>query len=262
MLNIKLTCTILTIIVTTSFLPSDQSTFALGNPQAPSWATMCKWMTLPWDNDDKPYQQSRSTIDNAINGGRKPQELVELYEGAARRQPKNAQAQFRWAYSAYKQAKELDYNSGEKVLESPTEALLSAPFPRTYEYARLIYLIEDHSSFLVPDLQEISKRIVKRSPEDRDIKYSAARNLIYNKNAADRNLGYQYNQDLLRKYPEWAAPHGLQGFIYYRRWQTTKNKQDGNTAIAEYQNYLRLDNLKDNDFRKQVQDVITEVEKG
>ena len=86
--------------------------------------------------------------------------------------------------------------------------------------------------------------------------------MIYSANSADRELGHQYVHELLAEYPDWASPHGLQGFIYYKRWQSTKSKEDGDKAIAEYQQCLSLDTLEDKDFHNRVQQVITEIQRG
>ena len=236
--------------------------FAAGTLQAQqreqtrNWATVWDWATVPWDGNEKPYQQMRATIDNAITGGRKPQDLVFLYENPARQNLNDPKAQFKRAYAAYLAAKQTDDAEGERILGEPRTSLILAPFPKTYEYARLIFLTEDYLGMPNSRLQEVSKRLLKRDPSDTAVKYAAARNLIFSTNPADRNLAYRCAHELLVAKPDWASPHGLQGYIYYRRWQTSKSKDDANKSIAEYQQYLRLDNLQDKDFRKQVQETI------
>ena len=203
---------VLPLLIFTSLILANNQTGALEKRPSHTWASECRWMTQSWDGNDKPYQQIRITIDNAINAGRKPLDLVFLYENSARLHPNDPLINFKWAYSAYQAAKLTDYNNGERILGEPREALMTVPFPRNYEYARLIFLTEDYSSFLVPYLQQVSKRLVIKSPNDKFVKYAAARNLIYSTIPADRNLGYKYANELLAKYPEWACPHGLQGF--------------------------------------------------
>ncbi len=118
-----------------------------------------------------------------------------------------------------------------------------------------------HGPFILR-LQDVSKRLVRRNTNDKVVKYAAARNLIYNTNPADRNLGYQYVHELLAKYPEWASPHGLQGFIYYKRWQATKSKADADMGIAEYQQFLRLGASPDKEFSRRIQGIIEEMQKA
>jgi hypothetical protein len=246
---------LLSVCNTVAMVKADQS-------QHEKWAAMWSWTTASWGENDKSYQQMRTTIDNAIASGRKPQDLVELYAKQARQASNNPEVQFRWAYAAYLTAKQIDYNQGEKVLDGPRISLMAAPFPHSFEYARLVYLTLDYASFFAPFLQEVSKRLVRHSPSDTAVKYAAARNLIYSTNPADRNLAYQYAHELLVTKPDWSSPHGLQGFIYYKRWQTSKSKEVASKSIAEYQQYLRLDTLQDPGFRKQVQETIAEMQKG
>lgn len=232
-------------------------------PQPPrNWATVWGWATAPWESGDKPYQQIRATIDGAIAAGQKPQSLAELYAGPALRQPNDAKAQFRWAYATYKEAGLMSYDDVELALGKPREQLILAPFPNSYEYARLIFLTEDYIGMPNARLWQVGKRLVRYKPDDRVVKYAAANNLIFSKQLADRNLADQYVHELLMSYPDWSKPHGLVGFIAYRKWQKTKSKQDAGEAIAEYQAYLRLDNSKDADLRKRIQDTVAEIQKG
>jgi hypothetical protein len=230
--------------------------------QSRNWATVWDWAAAPWDGNEKTYQQMRATIDNAITSGRKPQDLVYLYENTARQNLNDPKAQFKRAYAAYLAAKQTDDAEGERILGEPMESLILAPFPKTYEYARLIFLVEDYVGMPNFRLQEVSKRLLRRNPSDTTVKYAAARNLLFSANPADRNLAYQYVHEILVVKPDWASPHGFQGFIYYKRWQSSKNKDVASKSIAEYQQYLRLDTLQDPDFRKRVQETIAEMQKG
>ncbi len=232
-------------------------------PKIRNSVTVREWATTSWDGDDRPYQQIRATIDNAIADGRKPQELLDLYEMTALRQPNDSQLQFKWAYAAYMAAKQTDYYQGERILGKPREMLVLAPFPHSYEYARLIFLTESYVNMPYGShLQEVSKRLVKKNPADRNVKYEAASNLVYDSSSADRQLGMTYIQELIKAEPSWSNPHGLLGAIYYERWKMNKSKSEGDKAVAEYQECLRLDTLPDYDFRKRAQSIITEIQKG
>ena len=139
-------------------------------PKARNWVTVWEWTVAPWNGNDKPYQQMRDTIDNAIAGGRKPQELVEFYELPALEHPNDPIAQFRWAYATYKVAITTNEITGDNMLYQPLKALVLAPFPKTYDYARLIYLMEDygHGPFIL-QLRNVSKRLVKHNPNDKAV---------------------------------------------------------------------------------------------
>jgi len=253
---------VLLMVIPLSLTLANKPATALQKPVLRDWVKVWDWTNVPWNGDNKPYQQIRATIDNAIAARRKPQDLAFFYEGPALRDPSDPQAQFKWAYATYRVALTTDQTTGDNMLDHPLQALVLAPFPKTYEYARLIFLAEDHTRCFITNLQAVSKRIVRINPKDRDVKYAAARNLIYSTVPVDRNLSYKYAAELLTQYPDWATPYGLEGFIFYKRWQNTKSKADGDKAIEEYQQCLQLDTLPDNDFRKRVQEVITEIQKG
>lgn len=142
----------LQLIISASLLLSTHIAHAQHQPFR-NWTKVHSWMAAPWNGSDKPYQQMRGTIDNAISGGRKPQELVEFYKLPALEHPNDPKAQFRWAYAAYIAAKQTDYNQGEKILGSPRQALVLAPFPHSYEYARLIFLTMDYAKLGVTQLK-------------------------------------------------------------------------------------------------------------
>ena len=226
-----------------------------------NWTTIWGWTTASWDGDDKPYQQMRATVDKAIAGGRKPNEMVELYEAPALKAPSDSKAQFKWAYAAYRAAELSDYNTGENILYRPCKALVLGPFPHTYEYARLIFLTEDYADMLVPRLQQVSKRFLKVAPQDTDVKYAAAKNLLYNPEPATRQIAVACVYQLIRARPQWAKPRGLLGFIYYRRWQASKRQSDAAKAIEGYQCFLDLAPPGD-PFRQRVQETIAEIRQG
>ncbi len=224
-------------------------------------ATVWGWTSGSWDGDDKPYRQIRTAIDHAIAGGRKPQELMYFYETFARKAPNDPKAQFRWAYAAYKAALTVDYYTGERILGDPRDALVLGPFPNTYEYARLIFLTEDYAVMFVPELQQISKRFLKVSPQDTEVRYAAAKNLLYNRDPATRQLAVDCVYGLIRARPQWAKPRGLLGFVFYRQWKTTKSQSDAAKAIQGYQRYLALAPAND-PFRQRAQETIAEIRRG
>jgi hypothetical protein len=231
-------------------------------PITRNWATERGWKTATWNTNDKSYQQMRTTIDNAISSGRKPQDLVGLYAQKARQMPNDAKAQFCWAYAAYMEARQTDYNHGENIIGEPRSALILAPFPHNIEYARLIFLTIGYLGMPYgSQLETVSKRMVLNFPTDGDVKYTAANNLIYSDNLAYRHLGLIYIKELIKSEPHKASPHALLGAFHYAHWQMNKNRDDASEATANYQQYLQLTTL-DDPFRQRAQQIIAEIKNG
>ena len=234
-------------------------------PQTPrNWTTVWGWATASWGGDDRPYRQIRATIDNASSGGRKPQELMDFYETAARKAPNDPEAQFRWAYAAYKAALTVNYNTGERLLGDPRDALVLAPFPHSYEYARLIFLTEDYAVMLVYQLTPVGKRLLRRNPNDYEVKYGTARDLMFSRNPADRQLALKYIEELIRERPERPHPRELLGLFYYQRWQVSRSRDDAGRAIAAYQQYLQCAPAmeKEGNIAQQVRENIAQMQRG
>ena len=243
---------------------------ALGSSTAPrkpypvrrTMATVWGWTTAPWNGDDRPYQRIRATIDNAVAGGRKPQELMYFYEASALKNPNDPQAQFRWAYAAYKAALTVDYYTGESILSKPRDALVLGPFPHTYEYVRLIFLTEDYAEMFVTQLLPVGKRLLLRNPNDLDVKYAVAGDLMFSRSQADRQTALIYVEQLIRTEPERPHPRALLGLFYYRQWRVSRSKDDAYKAISSYEQYLQRAPAADAVFIQQVKEKIVEMQKG
>ncbi len=249
-------------IITLTICPGRAAYAQKKKPQTPNWTTMWNWTTASWGSDDTPYQQIRSTVDHATKAGRDPLDLMQYYQMLAIRNPNDPKAQFRWAYAAYVAAKQMAYSHSEDILYWPNKALVLAPFPHTYQYARLIFLIESHASGpFILRLQNVSKRLMKQNPSDIDVKYEAAGNLLYSSNPTDRELASRYIRELTVSQPHWAKPYALAGLVLYKHWQDSKSKADAAQAVACYQQYLKLTPATDT-FRQRAQEIIAEMQKG
>jgi len=230
------------------------------NTVTASWA----WTTERWDASDRPFQKVRDEVWRSISHGQHPEALVGKYKALARTEPYHPPydlpAQFGWAYAAY-QAAVADpkfRNHGEFL--PAIQALGYGPSPRSYEYARLRFLME---AMNWPDihLKIAGERLLRRMPNDFQVKYHLTHVLAAGISPQDRDTAVVYAQQMVRAMPDKANMYSLLGETRFTRWLGNKSKADGDSAVAAYQKYLALAPQNDS-FRKQAQFLIKRIRSG
>lgn len=199
------------------------------------------WADQPWTGDDAAYRRIKAAIDKAPGGGQTPETLRVKYGLLAQQNPENVQAQFAWAYAAWKTlTPESPSSRKDENLYGVPEALAHVPFPRTYEFARMRFLVEYEN----PDFQGLGERLLARDPGDADVKYHLigvyAGMLGHSFSPEIKQRALARTQEMLRADPRRAAYYASLGGVYYSSWINGHDVTDAQKAIAAYQQYLRL----------------------
>ena len=227
------------------------------------------WTKVPWTGDDTPYVALKTQIDGTISPQQKPasiQSTVSEYQTQARQKPLDALAQFGWAYAVYKTAqidplllnpksKNLTREAAQqKAIRPAVKALASVPFPATYEFAKLRFLLETFR-FPPAELAPLGKRLVERDPKNPKMIYSYLQVADLSEDG-NRRHALALAQELVTLEPKNPDYHAILGDMNGRSYAVTKNKQYKAHAIAEYQEFLRLAPAND-PFRPDARSMIT-----
>lgn len=226
------------------------------------------WVNEPWTGDAKPYQDMKAEIDRSIFKGQKAEAItsaLQKYKAEARKQPNDALAQYAWAFAAYKTAlidstlanpklKGKEEGEAQRQVVFPTlAALRRVAFPRTYEFARLRFLLEVFE-FPKSELSPVGRRVAERDPKD----YKAIRaylRVAAPKTPQERQQAIGFAQTLIRLHPQDPQYRAVLGSMYGRSYARTGNKQYKALAIAGYQDFLRMAPAND-PFRPHARDMI------
>ena len=228
--------------------------------------TYYAWLNAPWTGDDHPYQRIRANIEQEISSKANPLDLLKKYQKAFEKAPGDPQAQFAYYYAAYQAAispeggDNAPFTIGIPILGNLFLVVIRTPPPHTYNYARLAFLCEQYG-FIDANLKTVGLRLVQRDPSDHDVKYYTISSLALSPTPADHALALTYAHDLLTNYPNKPSSHGMVASLHYQSWLKTKNKQEAQIAISEFQKYLQLE-PKQLLYRKQVEKYIAQMQNG
>ncbi len=201
------------------------------------------WTREPWTSSDKPYLALRSQIDRQIQSSKGQSEklrvLVNRYEAVAKKQPLNAQSQFAWAYAAY-EANPNGYpiKSGWGVPRALSLALASPSSPRSYQYARLRFLI---GGWWRPmsELSGLGERLLKRNPQDYQSQFYLAKLLSVGSESQTRRA-VQMAEQMVNRYPAKRSAHAVLADARWGLFLRTDKRQDGEAALAAGRKYLAM----------------------
>lgn len=204
------------------------------------------WAALPWTGDDKPYQKIRGDIDKAPIKGRNPSALISAYKDREEYDSQNSLAVFGWGMARWRAATwPGDYQEDDNNLIDLPDVLAEAPFPRTYNYARLRFLVQSQVRAM-PQLRELGERLVKYDPSDVDAKYQLIRVLRQTQSFQTTPLpenveALKLAQELMTQSPKELRYRqvfaNIQGDAYM---QSGFKKEYGDRALAAYEDYLQM----------------------
>ena len=199
------------------------------------------WIHQPWTGDDAPYAAARAKIDREI-GTLPPQAVVGQYAAPAKLRPQDSLAQFAWAYAVCK-AVHLASFAGpqtETTRFAAELAISEAPFPRTYNYARLHYLITLQGTPGSHYLKGLAYRLLQKDPSD----YAVLTGLIsldsLNNDKASQKEGYALIQKLIKKSPDKPEVYDMLGAWYYFQYLSYEHKPDYQAAMTNYRKALAM----------------------
>ena len=201
------------------------------------------WTQESWTGDERPYRRIRLDIEALAAKGQLTENVVRQYReiSVGIFKPQNA---YRWAYALYMFVinNVPDTNERNRKFREVGLILPQVPFPKTYEYARMRYLLQMESDPYSTYMRTLGKRLALRDPNDYLVKYNLIGTLIPRRYPQEKQLGLRYIQDLIRIDRNRAIPNVYlaEGRIYYSAFLGTKSQSDGNNAITAYRKYLRL----------------------
>lgn len=135
------------------------------------------WTREAWTADDHPYLLVQDNVDSAIAQGQKPETLLARYRGEALAHPDDVKALFRWGYTAYRAASQVEVAPSQAYLRFETprsinsvQGLMMKKYVPSYQYARLLFLL---LNFNAPYSQtgDLGERLLQHSPGDKQVKY-------------------------------------------------------------------------------------------
>lgn len=135
------------------------------------------WTREAWTADDHSYLLVQDNVDSAISQGQKPETLLVRYRGEALVHPDDTKALFRWGYTAYRAASQVEVAPSQAYLRFETpgsintvQGLMMKKYVPSYQYARLLFLL---LNFDAPDSQtgDLGWRLLKHSPNDKQVEY-------------------------------------------------------------------------------------------
>ena len=193
-----------------------------------------QWMTESWTGNTRPYKRAMSEVRGAIGAARDPAAVVASYKAAAQRNPQDALAQFRWAYSAYRinHTDPAIRASGE--LSQAAQALASVASPKMYEFARLRFVLEAMPGGYIYPLKTVGMRLLKRDPMDKEVKYWLTQVLDDGPSDQDHQQALSYSQELTHSKGYEVYGYQALGWTYFVILGESHRQQDGDAAIAAY----------------------------
>ena len=204
------------------------------------------WCLAPWSGDALPYEQTRREIETRF--GRQGYDMareVRRLRSVAEATPESPLAQFRWVFATNLEASKLSErgDAGGRIDFDEAGrmrwALALAPDPHVAEYARLRFSVE--SSRLSPnEARPLARRLARRWPNDRAIKFSTARMLINSRVAPDFDEAIRIADTILATAPNRASYVALKSTVHQRAWFRLYRRQDGLAAIEWHDRYARL----------------------
>lgn len=215
------------------------------------------WTTLPWSGDDRPYKAIRSNIDNAIQRGQNLDEIVRKYRRLAQQDLLNPLPQFAWAYVSYRASVQGAKLEGE--LQLALKQLNNFKTPYTYEYARLLFILEARS-WPRSKLILAGRKLIQRNPKDYSVLYYLVKIMDPGRSVSERLEAISYSERLVQMEPKRANAYSALGYTYLKSWLKSKSKSDRDKALSAYNRFLNLAPLNDS-FRPQAIRIISLLKK-
>lgn len=222
------------------------------------------WARAPWTGDDKPYQQIQKETDIALTSGLPVDNLLQQNKILAKQKPDDPQAQFGWAYVAWKAINTprspYDWQVSTKKIYG---VLTQAPSPKSYTYTRLQYLVARHS----PDLTGVGERLLEHTPNDEEVMFRlcddyiemfssiSGRTHTKTVDSIAKGRALALANKLIDDKPTSAKYYSMLAAVYVSAWEISRNPDDAAKALAAYQTYLKLA-PPDDTFRPQAKNII------
>ena len=205
--------------------------------------TNTNWVHLSWTGNDAPYAAARARIDGEL-GTKPPQALVAEYAAPAKSHPNDPLAQFAWAYAVHHAIKSASFpaQNAEATRFATEVAIAEAPYPRTYNYARLSFLVYVEAPgggsghFLIG----IARRLLQKDPNDFPVLSGLITLDSQNRDLTAQQEGLALIHKMIKKYPEKPQVYDMAGGWHYAQYLLYHNPSNYQLAIANYQKALDM----------------------
>jgi len=168
-----------------------------------------KWVKEAWTGSDAPYVNIRRSIDVELAKNSQPKRLRERYQITAAANPFDPQAQYAWAYAAV-MTREVGYYFGHRYLSDVSAALAQPRSPKTYEYARLRFIIlMRHGTWL--QMKPLALRLLQRNPQDYNVKVHLVPLMAIRGSVSDQQKALVLAKQLVDFQPRRASAWGALG---------------------------------------------------
>lgn len=206
-------------------------------PEVLSW----DWATEQWTGNEKPFIKMKREIDEAVSKKGLTRTTLEQYRKEAQEKPRDPAAQFRWGYALLQAPKAgMDFGSRYWRAYTPViSALAKAPSPRSYEYAKLRFLLMTLEYQHAP-LKNIGERLLRRDPQDVMVKSYLVRYLASSDSPPERKRALTYAQGIVKTNPKWLGGYSALGFVYMQNLFLYGDLSSADKAVNAYQQYLKL----------------------
>ena len=217
------------------------------------------WTKEAWNGDNTPYQVTRSAIDQETGSEIRLTGLLSMYKAKAQKNLNDPLMVYRWGYAAYNATTRQDKATAYKTLDGVQQALQDAPSPRTYDYARLRFLVGE---FYTTHRQAVpvAQRLLARENKDYLVAYRLAEIYLEAEYPARIQEALSICSDMKQEYPLRSSIYALTGEAYILEWHRNHAPADAHNVVENYQKYLEIA-PPEADFRKRATQIIDEFQK-
>ena len=194
------------------------------------------WTKEKWQGDDKPYKVVRTRIEQALQAGKSPANLIAQYKNAYQQKPADNLRLFAWVCSlVFPRMRHIQ----DTDFEGLQEAFEKSAAPHTYEFMRMRFLSVEQYGGGNDYTTALGERLYAQNKDDTDVIYYLWANICTNTLVAkEKSLGYA--RRLIELDPNRGTGYICMADRYYDWWASYgKNPEDARQCIYWSQEYLK-----------------------
>jgi len=201
------------------------------------------WLNERWTGNDAPYAALRAQVERAFDT-MTPQALVAQYAPAAKARPNDPIAQFAWGYAVHKAITSANYTvqNADDVRFAAEVALAETPFPQTYNFARLRFLIalQSPAGGGYHTLIGTAKRLLQKDANDFPVMMGLIALNSQNSDSAAQKAAYALIQKAIKQYPNKPQVYDMLGGWYYAQYILYHHPRDYHLSLDNYQRAMNM----------------------
>jgi hypothetical protein len=222
-----------------------------------------------WDGDSAPYIHVMKEIKSDFQSPQLEEARLASYRLAAMNAPNDPVAQYRWCYSAICFLRLAStWQEKSSIMSGVFEALLNAPFPKTYEYARAEFLafrleVENSHDFgwRGGSLASLGDRLLAVNSDDPSVEMTESSMLANKMTQANKVRAIELNNMAVKQDPTLASTYRWNiGVTYLLAYDKFHERSDGLAARAALQQYIDQESSTDVPNRDDVEGLIKSLD--